>query len=324
MLIAAWHSSPAQSEDSRNSNYTNDPSIFPPIIDYLSCGDTGYLQKVIEEDLYKPNKCFGLIDFAEFLTSQKLPESSFERTRLEFLLANKQKLLRCLKKITKTPSSFTQKIGWASSDLYVEGLFKLIRGILKDDEEIAETIEPLRLKKGEVTADIGFGDGQVTVAMANKVGKSGKAIGIEISPALVDFLNFSSKRLHLPQLKARLCVDTDIAVPKDSLDAAFISFVFSNLRDEAQPWTNSIFKAMKPGGRVIILQHYDPVDAADKKELIERFLHDDGALPVSKNLPCRWRSPDVVKKLCTNAGFKVVSLKEEIGPDHVYLLEVKK
>lgn len=298
---------------------------------YLTSGDTVYLNKIIEGNQNKPDKYLGIVDFAEFIVNKKMPSLPFEQARLKFLLENQERLARCLVEKLKSENLISHinnstkviEEEWIPTDLYIEGLFKLMRGIPKSEQELSSIIAPLHLRRGESVADIGFADGQLTVAMAKETGLEGRAVGIEISPVLVDFLNYMSRELNLPQLEGKLCGHTDIMFPADTLDAAFIRFVFSNLRDDPQSWVNSIFKAMRPGGRVVILQHYSPAETQKMQESIDRFMN-GGVFPVSTEIPCSWRSPALVKQLCVNAGFKVYLLKEEIFPDHVYLLEVRK
>lgn len=321
-----------QPQDSRDSKSASERSKVPALtLCYLSSKDSSYLEQVLVENRKNPDRHLGLVEFAEFIVNKRVPNSAFKRSRLEFLLANRGRLTKCLLNklkpvVLSLPAQGLAQFrenDWIPSDLYVEGLFKLIRGIPLSNQALKSIIEPLYLNNGETVADIGFADGQLTLAIAKEVGLEGKAIGIERSPALVDFLNFMSEELKLPQMEGRLYVHTDIIIPSNTLDAAFMRFVFSDVRDVVQPWVNSIFKAMKPGGRVVILQHYSPKKVQKNQELIERFLA-GGELPVSPQAFCCWRSPEVVKKLCTNAGFKVHLLRKEVEPNHVYLFEVRK
>ena len=305
-----------------------DIQVLADMLRYCSTDENRYLQKILDDNSARPSRYLGLVELAAFVLDKRVPESDLAKARLEFLRMVPGRLHQCLwKKIPpdQRDDPNMKEPAWDNvpSDLYVEGIFKLIRCPSTPVDELRGEVALLKVKPGETVADIGFGSGRYVFLLARQVGPSGKAVGVEISPCLVDYLNAAAGILELPQLKGVLGADKDIKVPAETLDAVFIRYVFSNLRDDPQPWVGSIFSAMKPGGRMLILQHYSPEDVERHKGMIDAFLA-GGTFPVAKSIPCRLKSPEVVGKLCENVGFEVVSVQKNIAPDHVYALQVRK
>jgi len=305
-----------------------DIRVLADALGYYSTGEARYLRKILSDEREQPSRYLGIVELAASVVNRRAPKSDLGKARLAYLLSVPGRLHQCL--WMKTPEESRDQVhalkpadAGMPSDLYVEGLFKLVRCPATPVGELRKETQALSLKKGEAVADIGFGSGQHVFALAREVGASGKATGIEISPFLVDYLNFAAGALNLPQLEGRLGGHTDILVPEHTLDAVFIRHVFSNLREAAQPWVRSIFLAMKPGGRMLILQHYSPKEVAAHRAMIDAFIA-GGDFPVAERIPCRLKSPEVVSRLCAKVGFEVVSVQENIAPDHVYALRVRK
>jgi SAM-dependent methyltransferase len=305
-----------------------DIQVLADMLRYCSSDENENLQKILDDNSARPSRYLGLVEFAGFVLDNRAPKSDLAKARFEFLRIVPGRLHQCLwQKIPAgqrdDPSMKEPVSDNMPSELYVEGIFKLIRCPSTPVDELRGEVAPLKVKPGETVADIGYGSGRYVFLLARQVGPSGKAVGVEISPFLVDYLNAAAGILELPQLSGVLGADKDIKVPAETLDAVFIRYVFSNLRDDPQAWLGSIFSAMKPGGRMLILQHYSPEDVERHKGMIDAFLA-GGRFPVAKSIPCRLKSPEVVGKLCANVGFEVVSVQKDIAADHVYALQVRK
>ncbi len=86
-------------------------------------------------------------------------------------------------------------------------------------------LERLSVKEGETVLEIGFGSGHCLRQIAQSVGKSGKAYGIDISSGM---LAVAKRRLERAQLMDRVelyCGDA-ASLPYDdnTFDAIFVSF----------------------------------------------------------------------------------------------------
>jgi SAM-dependent methyltransferase len=305
-------------------------SVLSATCEFLDSGDEDALRTILSTNDGEPTRYRGIADLAEYVLHQRLPTLDLERARLEFLRDDPLRFRSCI--AVRDPASCeiqqnsgqTQETKIWSSELYAEGLFKLVRGRATNLDDLGAEVAPLGLRPGEIVADIGFGSGEFSIAMAREVGAGGQVIGVEISPALVDFLNHASVTLELPQMEARLGGNSDIRIAADSLDAVFIRRIFSNLRSGVQPWVDTIFAAVKPGGRVLILQHYSPEKVAESRVIIGQFLDGGPLLATTETLPCLTMSPEVISMLCRRSGFEIESVRENVAPEHVFELIVRR
>jgi SAM-dependent methyltransferase len=105
-------------------------------------------------------------------------------------------------------------------------------------------------KAGERAVDIGCGAGATTLAIARAVGPSGAAVGVDISPQL---LNAARERASAAALPAQF-IEADAGVEKfgDDFDVAFSRFGVMFFEHPAQAFAN-IRAAMRPGGRLVFL-----------------------------------------------------------------------
>ncbi|MEZ5329727.1 MAG: methyltransferase domain-containing protein [Verrucomicrobiales bacterium] len=115
-----------------------------------------------------------------------------------------------------------------------------------------QIMKALDLKKGEAVADIGAGTGLFMVAMSNGVGDEGKVYSVDISEAFVKNLKERVAELKLTNVTPVLCDQDDAKLPEASVDAAFICDTYHHF-EFPQSTLKSIFKALKPGGRLVVV-----------------------------------------------------------------------
>ncbi len=140
--------------------YNKDNDLKNMIIQYLQTNDIKYLKTILNNyDLNKINhKIF--INYAKYKLYGKLPEKLLNQAQIFFIDANKDKIIS---------SAFKQKeLTKDNNDLYVEGLFKMLRGGY--NYKNLWLLDFLELKEGNFVADIGYGDGMFLLEIANKVG----------------------------------------------------------------------------------------------------------------------------------------------------------
>lgn len=125
-----------------------------------------------------------------------------------------------------------------------------------------ELTRQLGIAPGDVVADIGAGTGYFTTYLAEAAGPSGRVYATDINPALVDYLR---QRLSEPALNPHGNVECvvndfdDLGLPDASVDLAFLAGVglgrFSTSSDTNRAMIDSIFAAVKPGGRVVVIEN---------------------------------------------------------------------
>ena len=107
------------------------------------------------------------------------------------------------------------------------------------------------LLPGDRGIDVACGTGKLTTAVAEAVGPFGQAVGIDLSPRMIDLAR--SAQPSLVQLEFR--VGNALALPFEagSFDAATIGFGMRNLAD-FEAGFRELARVVRPGGRVVCVE----------------------------------------------------------------------
>jgi len=126
--------------------------------------------------------------------------------------------------------------------------------------KIGEVVAALKLKPGDVVADIGAGTGAFALPFARAVAPSGRALAVDISQDLLDYMNQKAAAEHVSNLQTILGRRDDPGLPKGGVDVAFFHDVFHNMNDR-QAYLKVLAPSLKPGGRVAIVEQEfdDPI-----------------------------------------------------------------
>lgn len=108
------------------------------------------------------------------------------------------------------------------------------------------------LKPGQAVADIGAGTGLFTRLFAEAVGKQGTVFAVDIAQKFLDHIDSSAKQQNLQNIKTILGTDFSPKLPDNSVDAVFICDTYHHF-EYPQRMLTSIHRALKPGGRLIII-----------------------------------------------------------------------
>jgi ubiquinone/menaquinone biosynthesis C-methylase UbiE len=158
-----------------------------------------------------------------------------------------------------------------------------IPGLRLDD-----VVARLRLKPGDVVADIGSGVGAFSIPFAKAVAPSGKVLAVDIWPGLLDYVNEKARKENVTNLQTNLARPDDPQLPKNCLDVAFFHNVFHNANDR-QAYLEALVPSVKPGGRVAIIE--------------QEF---DDPIARQWDLPEDMITKDQVKTWMANVGFHLV------------------
>jgi len=139
------------------------------------------------------------------------------------------------------------------------------------------------LRSGEVVLDLGSGGGLDCFLAAKKVGASGRVIGVDMTPEMLDKARANLEKLGMTNVEFRLGEIEHLPVSDNSVDVVVSNCVINLSPDKPQVF-REIFRVLKSGGRLAVS------DIVTDGELPEKLKKDleawagciSGALDVNK------------------------------------------
>lgn len=109
-----------------------------------------------------------------------------------------------------------------------------------------------KIRPGMTVADIGAGTGLFTRLFAPAVEPGGTVYAIDISSTFINNILRTCREQGLTNVKGIINTQTDIGLPADSIDLAFITATYHHFEYPRQTLA-SIHQALRSDGRVIII-----------------------------------------------------------------------
>jgi SAM-dependent methyltransferase len=167
-------------------------------------------------------------------------------------------------------------------------------------QDIDEIMYRMRIRKGDVVADIGAGSGYFTIPLAGKVGAEGRVYAEDIQKEMTDYISQKVKKLRLRNIRVILGKVEDPLIPNNSLNHAFIANTYHALANPILLLEN-LKNDLRSHGKLVIID-WDPT----KDPLF--------GPPKEVKVPV-----DTVIKEAEGVGFKFLE-KHDYMPYHYFLI----
>ena len=107
------------------------------------------------------------------------------------------------------------------------------------------------LRGGETVLDLGAGAGFDCFLAANKVGRNGKVIGVDMTPEMVEKARDNAKKGDYSNVEFRLGEIENLPAADNSVDAVISNCVINLVPNKDRVFAET-FRVLRPGGRIMI------------------------------------------------------------------------
>ena len=134
-----------------------------------------------------------------------------------------------------------------------QAMMWLERSSRETEEKPDLTVERLDLKPDDVVADIGAGTGYFSFRMADLV-PEGKVYAVDIQPEMLEAIAFLQEENNVTNIETVLGEEDQPNLPPESIDLALMVDAYHEFAYPRE-MMEGIVEALKPGGRVVLLEY---------------------------------------------------------------------
>ena len=166
------------------------------------------------------------------------------------------------------------------------------------DQAVADKLATLlNWEPGSVVADIGAGEGRLTLAAAQRVGSTGHVFTTELDPKLLVNLQGLAARQKVDNITVIKAGEAQTNLPRECCDSIFMRHVYHHFTQPAQE-DASLFQSLKPGGILAVIDFLPSQEASTLESSKEDVPNNRGGHGITKQA--------LVDELSA-AGFQVVT-----------------
>lgn len=125
------------------------------------------------------------------------------------------------------------------------------REVVQKSDQIMKT---LAFKPGERVADIGAGSGRFTFPVAEAVGSTGTVWALDISPEMIEYLDFRVQARKVANVKPRRVLPDDPQLQPGSLDTILMFYTLHYVKDRVA-YGKKLKEGLAPGGRLVVISY---------------------------------------------------------------------
>lgn len=145
-----------------------------------------------------------------------------------------------------------------------------------------ELLEAMEIDEGSWVADVGSGDGDYTIPMAERVGPAGRVFAVDIDHEKLEELNERLADREIEHVTSVYSVEDNPMLPTNTLDAALVRNAYHHFTAH-ESMLRHLKAALKPGGRLVIEESIES-DMVGKSRAEQVEAHDIGIEYVRKEL----------------------------------------
>ncbi|MDB9305060.1 methyltransferase domain-containing protein [Nodularia spumigena CS-591/12] len=121
------------------------------------------------------------------------------------------------------------------------------------EEQPSKIVSALNLQPDDVVADIGAGTGYLSFRIAPFL-TEGKVLAVDIQPEMLEIVEFFKQDKNIRNVEPILATLTNPNLPSATVDLALMVDAYHELEYPQEVMTG-IVKALKPGGRVVLVEY---------------------------------------------------------------------
>lgn len=121
------------------------------------------------------------------------------------------------------------------------------------EEQPSKIINAIDLKPNDIVADIGAGTGYLSFRIAPLIPK-GKVFAVDIQPEMLDIIKSLKQEKNISNVEPILATVSNPNLPPESVDLAIMVDAYHEFEYPLEVM-QGIIKALKPGGRVVLVEY---------------------------------------------------------------------